>query len=67
MIRLKGIMSLVVHVTEVAILGQVKDKYGSGPLMFVNAYGRDTYHFLRIFYKLKNMYLVLKDMARERI
>ena len=60
-------MSLVVHVTESVILGQVKNKYGSGPLMFVNAYARDTYLFVRIFYMLKNIYLVLKDMARERI
>ena len=57
----------MVHVTEVVILGQVKNRYCSGPLMFVNAYARDTYLFLRIFYKLKNIYLVLKDMARERI
>ena len=60
-------MSLVVHVTESVILGQVKNKYGSGPLMFVNAYAGDTYLFMRIFYMLKNIYLVLKDMARERI
>ena len=38
-------MSLVVHVTEVVILGQVKMKYDSGPLKFVNACARagDTY------------------------
>ena len=54
-------MSLVVHVTGVIILGQVKNEYGAGDLMFVDARARtgDTYLYQRIFYKLKNIYLLL--------
>ena len=47
-------------------LGQVKNKYGSGPLV-LHAYAHEKHFFTESFYQLKNIDSALKYTVCERI